>query len=239
MLAIIKSEFQKSKRSAVNKFVILAPLMTLLLCYFLGGGQNGAYNWWVVMFLPGLIAILAAMVIGRDKNLEYKGLFLYPREKALFWIGKTLYVSLLFLGSSLIFMLGIAMMGLFVKTEISLQANLFAISILILTFLFQIPICMFLADRFNLFVATLFNVGMVILSVVSFGSESIIKYSPYGVGVALMCPILHILPNGLPVPEGSPLLADNGIWSAALGCMLVFIMLVAATAWSFKEREGK
>lgn len=239
MLAIIKSEFQKSKRSAVNKFVILAPLMTLLLCYFLGGGQNGAYNWWVVMFLPGLIAILAAMVIGRDKNLEYKGLFLYPREKALFWIGKTLYVSLLFLGSSLIFMLGIAMMGLIDQATISSQANLLAMSILILTFLFQIPICMFLADRFNLFVATLFNVGMVILSVVSFGSESIIKYSPYCVGVALMCPILHILPNGLPVPEGSPLLADNGIWSAALGCMLVFIMLVAATAWSFKEREGK
>jgi hypothetical protein len=137
MLAIIKSEFQKSKRSAVNKFVILAPLMTLLLCYFLGGGQNGAYNWWVVMFLPGLIAILAAMVIGRDKNLEYKGLFLYPREKALFWIGKTLYVSLLFLGSSLIFMLGIAMMGLIDQATISLQANLLAMSILILTFFFR------------------------------------------------------------------------------------------------------
>ena len=191
------------------------------------------------MFLPGLIAILAAMIIGRDKNLGYKGLFLYPKEKALFWIGKTLYVGALFLFSSLIFMLGIAVMGLLVKAEIALPANVLAMSIFMLTFLFQIPICMFLADRFNLFVATLFNVGMVILSVVSFGTESIIAYSPYGVGVALMCPILHILPNGLPVPEGSPLLVNNGIWSAALGCMVVFIMLVAATTWAFNNREGK
>lgn len=175
-----KSEFQKSKRSAVNKFVILSPIMTLLLCYFLGGGQNGAYNWWVVMFLPGLIAILAAMIIGRDKNLEYKGLFLYPKEKAEFWIGKTLYVSLLFLFSSPIFRLGIAMMGLFDQVTISLPTNVLAMSILILTILFQNPICMFMAVRFNLFVATLFNVGMVILSVVSFGTESIIAYFPYG-----------------------------------------------------------
>lgn len=54
-----------------------------------------------------------------------------------------------------------------------------------------------------------------------------------------MCPILHILPNGLPVQEGSPLLVNNRIWSAALGCIVVFIMLVAATVWAFKDREGK
>ncbi|MGV8906087.1 MAG: lantibiotic immunity ABC transporter MutE/EpiE family permease subunit [Acetobacterium sp.] len=239
MIAIIKSEFQKSKGSSVNQFVILAPIAVLILGYFLGGGQNGAYNWWVVLFFPALIPILSSIVINREKNLGYKGLFLFPKDKAFFWIAKNLYLSLLLIFSSSIFMVGILILGFLDKPTISFKANLLATGILILTFLFQIPICMFLADQFNLFVATLFNLGMVILSVVSFGTGSIIRFSPYGVGVALMCPILYILPNGLPVPEGSPLLVNDSILSAGIGCCFLYVLFAGITALAFRNREGK
>jgi len=109
MLAIVKSEFQKSRGSSVNQFVIMAPVAMLVLSYFLGGGQNGAYNWWVVMFLPGLVAILSSI---RDKILRYKGLFLFPNDKAFLWMGKILYLSVLVVVSSLIFMFGIVNYGL-------------------------------------------------------------------------------------------------------------------------------
>lgn len=191
------------------------------------------------MFLPGLIAILSAMVIDRDKNLGYKGVFLFPRDKALFWIGKTIYLSLLIVVSSLVFVLGIGIMGFLDTPVISLQANLFGSFILVLTVLFELPICMFLADRFNLFVAAVLNLVMVMVYVVAFQTSSILQFSPYGVGVALMCPILHILPNGLPVPPGSPLLINDGLIIPVLGCLALFLALTGLTALAFRSREGK
>ncbi|KNZ40337.1 lantibiotic immunity ABC transporter MutE/EpiE family permease subunit [Acetobacterium bakii] len=239
MLAIIKSEFQKSRGSTVNQFVIMTPVAVLVLSYFLGGGQNGAYNWWYVMFLPGLVAILSSMVINRDKTLGYKGLFLFPNDKALFWLGKILYLSILMLVSSLIFMFGIVIMGYLDAPVISFQANMAGGIILVLTSLFQLPVCMFLADRFNLFAATLFNVLMVMISVVAFQTSSLLQFSPYGVGIALMCPVLHILPNGIPIPEGSPLLSNNGLIMPMLGCLVLFLTLIGLTALLFRGREGK
>lgn len=107
MIDIIKAEFQKSKRTSTNKFIIVTPLLTFLLCLLWGGGQNGAYNWWYVMFLPGMLAIISAQVITREKNLSYKGLFLYPQDKGSIWLGKILYISILLIFTSLIFMTGI------------------------------------------------------------------------------------------------------------------------------------
>lgn len=223
----------------MNQFVILAPVAVLVLSYFLGGGQNGAYNWWYVMFLPGLVAILTSMVIGRDKTLGYKGLFLFPNDKALFWMGKILYLSVLVLVSSLIFMVGIVIMGYLDEPFISFQANMAGGAVLVLTSLFQLPVCMFLADRFNLFAAVLFNILMVMGSVVAFQTPSVFQFSPYGVGIALMCPILHILPNGIPIPEGSPLLIDNGLIMPVLGCLVLFLTLTGLTALLFRMRDGR
>ncbi|HEY5556032.1 lantibiotic immunity ABC transporter MutE/EpiE family permease subunit [Acetobacterium sp.] len=239
MLAIIHAEFQKSRGSSIHQFVIMAPVAVLVLSYCLGGGQNGAYNWWYVMFLPGLVAILSSMVIGRDKILGYKGLFLFPDDKAFFWIGKILYLSVLVVVSSLIFMFGIAIMGYLDAPVISFQANMAGGAVLVLTALFELPVCMFLADRYNLFAATLFNIVMVMVSVVAFQTSSILQFSPYGVGIALMCPILHILPNGIPIPEGSPLLINNGLIMPMLGCLVLFLVLTGLTALLFRGREEK
>ena len=65
MLEIIRAEFQKSKRTTTNNFDLITPLFTLLLCILWSGGQNGAYNWWYTMFLPGMLAIISAQVIMR------------------------------------------------------------------------------------------------------------------------------------------------------------------------------
>jgi len=116
-------------------------------------------------------------------------------------------------------------MGYLDAPVISFQANLLGSVILDLTAMFQLPVSMFLADRFNLFVTTVLNLVMVMVSVVAFQTSSILQYSPYGVGVALMCPILHILPNGLPVPQGSPLLINDGLIIPVLGCLMLFWLL--------------
>lgn len=237
MIDIIKAEFQKSKRTTTNKFIVITPLLTLLLCVLWGGGQNGAYNWWYVMFLPGMIAIISAQVITREKNLSYKGIFLYPQDKGYIWLGKILYISILLIFTSLIFMIGIEAVGLIYESTIPFKSNIFATIILILTFLFSIPISLFLTVQFNMFFAILFNIGMTIIGVISYGTDSILEFSPYGTSSALMAPILHILPNGLPVPENSPLLNGDMILRDIVINIIIFIILtVLATIW-FRKKE--
>ncbi|WP_100330224.1 lantibiotic immunity ABC transporter MutE/EpiE family permease subunit [Bacillus xiapuensis] len=237
MMDILKAEFQKSKRTTTNKFVLITPLFTLLLCALWGGGQNGAYNWWYIMFLPGMIAIISAQVITREKSLSYKGVLLYPKDKGSIWLGKILYSSILLIFSSLIFMAGIEVIGFLFGNTIPLKANMFATVVLILTMLFTIPISLFLTVQLNMFVAVLFNIGMTIMGVVSFDTNSILKFSPYGTSSALMAPILHILPNGLPVPENSPLLNGDMIVKDTVINIIVFIILAVLTTVWFKKKE--
>lgn len=237
MIDIIKSEFQKNRRTSINKFIIITPLLALLFSFTWGGGQNGAYNWWYTMFLPGMLAIISSAVITREKKLSYKGLFLYPIDKKYIWLGKIVYISILLIITSLIFMIGIIIIGYLSKATIPLKANILATIILILTFLFQIPMTTFLTVKFNMFVSVLFNIGMTILGVVSFGTNSFLKFSPYGIISALMCPVLHILPNGLPVPENSPLLKGNHILRDTIINIIAFLVLSILTTIWFEKKE--
>ena len=237
MIDIIKSEFQKSKRTSINKFIIITPLLALLSSFSWGGGQNGAYNWWYTMFLPGMLAIISSEVITREKNLSYKGLFLYPLDKKDIWLGKIIYISILLMITSLIFMVGIEIIGLMGNPTIPLKANILGTIILIITFLFQIPISLFLTAKLNMFVSILFNIGMTIFGVVSFGTNSFLKFSPYGLISSLMCPILKILPNGLPVPENSSLLIGTTITRDILINIVTFLILTILTTIWFRRKE--
>lgn len=236
MMNVIKAEFEKGKRTTTNKFIVIAPLLSILLSSSWGGGQNGAYNWWYTMFLPGMLAMISAQVITREKSLSYKGILLYPQDKGIIWLGKILYISILLICTSLILMIGMEVMGLLYGSTIPLRANMLATIILILTFLFNIPICMFLTVQFNMFVAVLFNIGMTIVGVISYALSTNLLL-PYGTASRLMVPVLGILPNGLSVPENSPLLNGDMILGDTVISMTIFIILTVLTAIWFRKKE--
>ena len=237
MINIIKIEFLKSKRTSVNKFIVVVPLVALLASFSWGGGQNGAYNWWYTLFLPGMLAIISSSIMTREKGLSYKGLFLYSIDKKDIWLGKIIYISILLIMTSLIFMIGIMGVGLIGKPTIPLRANILGTIILIIMFLFQIPVSLFLTIKFNMFVNVLFNIAMTVLGVVSFGTNTFLEFSPYGLPSSLMVPILKILPNGLPVPENSPLLNGENIIPGIMINMVTFFILTALTTLWFQNKE--
>ena len=237
MINIIKIEFLKSKRTSVNKFIVVVPLVALLASFSWGGGQNGAYNWWYTLFLPGMLAIISSSIMTREKGLSYKGLFLYSIDKKDIWLGKIIYISILLIMTSLIFMIGIMGVGLIGKPTIPLRANILGTIILIIMFLFQIPVSLFLTIKFNMFANVLFNIVMTVLGVVSFGTNTFLEFSPYGLPSSLMVPILKILPNGLPVPENSPLLNGENIIPGIMINMVTFFILTALTTLWFQNKE--
>ena len=239
MIDIIRAEFLKNKRTSTNKFILITPLFSLILSALWGGGQNGAYNWWYVIFLPGMLALISAQTIVREKNLSYKGVILYPQGKGRIWLGKILYVSILMIFTSLIFMIGSEVVALIYGSTISLRANILGTIVLFFTFLFNIPTAMFLTAEFNIFIAVVFNMGMTIFGVISYGSgiNLILKILPYGTPSALMVPILGILPNGLQAPEGSPMPNGPKVLSSTLICIIIFLILTILTTMWFDKKE--
>ena len=83
MLAIIKAERLKWKRTFIPQLLWLTPLITLLLSAVLMGGayfQTGAYNWWYTMLLPGALTICCALVVEKDKKLKYHSILALPLD---------------------------------------------------------------------------------------------------------------------------------------------------------------
>ena len=239
MIDIVKSEFLKNKRTSTNKFILITPFFSLILSALWGGGQNGAYNWWYAMFLPGMLALISAQTITKEKNLSYKWMLLYPQSKERIWIGKILYISILLVFTNLIFMLGAEVFALICGSTIPLRANILGTIVLIFTFLFNIPIIMFLTAKFNIFLAVIFNLGMTIFGIISYGSgiNLILKILPYGTSSALMVPILGILPNGLPAPEINSMPNRTGVLGSTLISIIIFLILAILTTIWFGKKE--
>lgn len=237
MVNLIQTEFIKSKRTSTYYFVGLGPVLTLVLTAIWRGGQIGAYNWWYVIFLPGLVAIISAQTITKEKSLSYKPILLYPQDKKAFWVSKVIYLCILLVISSLIFMLGMEVLGVVFGQTISLQANLMATGVLILTTLFTIPVSLLLTVQFNLFVAVIFNLALSMVGVFSYGTESFLKFSPYQSPSALMVPILGILPNGLPVSLESVVVQPRRIGLELFIHVLLFILLTMLSAYWFDKKE--
>ena len=233
MIRVIKSEFQKSKRTSINKFVVITPILTILLSFLWYGGQSGAYNWWYITFLPAMLSIISSQVITREQKISYKGMLLYPKSKRVMWLGKIMYVGILLVISSLIFTLGVESIASVSQPRISLKANIVASIVLILTFLFQIPISLFLTLKFSMFIAVVFNIGMTL-----FGLSSFFIFYPYRMTSTLMVPILNILPNGLQASLYSPLLKTNILLGIAINILIFIVMTILTTIW-FEKKEVK
>ncbi len=242
MVKFIISEVQKLKRTFSKKLIWLAPLVTLLLSIILGVGdlfQNGAYNWWYVMFLPASLSIIASTIVEKDKKLKYSALFTLPFSKDKLWFGKIISCSYIYLITSFIFSIGIFIGGLIFVERISLAQNFIATIVLFITFLWQIPFCMFLADRFGMIVTILINIICNIIGVVMFANSAKWSLNPFAIPSRLMCPILNILPNGLPVEEGSTLLNSNVIIPGIIITVIWLIVFTVVTSIYFKNREGR
>lgn len=105
--------------------------------------------------------------------------------------------------------------------------------------MWQIPLCMFLASKFGIFVTVLTNMFFTIVGVAVFSTTEMWYVFPYSIPSRLMVVVLHILPNGLPVPEGSELLNNAVILPGVLISVILFVLFALVTRAWFNNREVK
>lgn len=242
MLKLMSAEYQKLKRTFTKNLIWIAPMATMLLCAGLSSGdgfQNGSYNWWYTMMLPGMLTLICASVIEKDKKkLHYRGILCLPVNSQKIWFGKIGICVSLYLVSCLIFFAGNALGGLYYGSSIPMTQNIAGSVLLFITFLWQIPFSMFLTERMELFPAVFINLAGNI-GCVPFIAKTSYWWIPYAIPARLMCPVIKVLPNGLPVPENDPLLSASVIFPGVLITLILFIALSVLTALPYRELEAK
>ncbi len=113
-----------------------------------------------------------------------------------------------------------------------------ATSILFLTFAWQIPLFMFISEKigsfFSIMVSLFCNMGFGI-----FSATTQFWYVPFAIPARLMCPIIKVLPNGLPLESGNHLDDPSVIFiGLMITVTLYFIFSFITTLW-FNHKEVK
>ncbi|MGS5020144.1 lantibiotic immunity ABC transporter MutE/EpiE family permease subunit [Paenibacillus sp. JJ1683] len=243
MQQYIAAEHLKLKRSFTKKLVWLAPIVTLLLYTGLMGGhmfQSASYNWWYIMLLPGALTLMCSGVIQKDgKKLKYRAILGMSVDLAQVWYGKIGVCVRLLMVSSIILFVGITLGRFVFSSSVTLAGSVAATLILFVTFLWQIPLCLFLTDRIGMFATLIINMLGNVACTILFATSSIWWAVPYAIPARLMCAVIQVLPNGLAVPSEDPLL-DRGVIVPGLVITVgLFMILSVLTAMSFRKREAK
>lgn len=242
MISIVKAERLKWKKTFIPKLVWLAPIVAILLPALLMGGnyfQKGAYNWWYTMLLPGALTICCALAVEKDAKLKYHSILAMPIDLKKIWFGKILACSAWLLLISLIFLAGITAGGILFGNSFSFINSLTGSLLIFITFLWQIPLCLFLAAKLGTYMAIFINIVGNLAGMIAFADGEFWNSVPYAITARLICPILEILPNGLPVPEGSPLLSMSVIVPGVVIALVWFALISFFTARWFQKREAK
>ncbi|UNL92358.1 lantibiotic ABC transporter permease [Paenibacillus polymyxa] len=243
MQQYIAAEHLKLRRTFTKKLVWLAPIVTLLLCTGLMGGhmfQSASYNWWYIMLLPGALTLMCSGVIQKDgKKLKYRAILGMSVDLAQVWYGKIGVCVRLLMVSSIILFVGITLGGFVFSSSVTLAGSVAATLILFVTFLWQIPLCLFLTDRIGMFSTLIINMLGNVACTILFATSSIWWAVPYAIPARLMCAVIQVLPNGLAILSEDPLL-DRGVIVPGLVITVgLFMILSVLTAMSFQKREAK
>ena len=192
--------------------------------------------------LPATVALVCALMNRyEERKLQYRAVLSLPVSLKKVWVSKVVTASGYVILASTIQLCGILLVKLFVHTgqmELYSYAALILESIvLIVTVLWQVPLCLLLAKKFGMLAAVLFNaLGGILLSVIA-STTRFWWICPYSFGARLTIPILGVLPNGLIAEQGDSLLSGNVILPGIVISVLLFIALSLITANWFGRQE--
>lgn len=228
----LRAEHLKMKHTFGQRLPVTAALLNLLLVLGFCSGTYftvSAWNWWYILMLPGMLSILCHLGMKREKKIRYGSLLTAPVPPAACLFGKMAYYALHLCLANLVLFLGTLASAAFWGSDVTAEAGFTAVVLLSLCSLWEIPFFLMVGMRFGIFVSLLSCMTLTIGSTMVLSDSRLWWICPLAVPIRLMCPVLGILPNGLPVPADSPLLNADVIlpgvgiclaWFAGLACLM-------------------
>ena len=155
MVNIIKAEHQKAKRTMRKKFIWGFPLLTFVMAFIFTLGMTNAYaesvwNWWYTLLLPGMIALFCYLSVAQEKKIKYYHLMTIPTDRRKLLLGKIIYIGYMILFSNVIVFAGATLGGFLLTTHVPVGGALIAVLFLTVSELWEIPVALFLSERFGM-----------------------------------------------------------------------------------------
>lgn len=244
MGSIIKVEHLKFKRTFSKFLPVISPMVTLLLVLVLTGGladafPAGAWNWWYATLLPGTMAVMCYLSIAKDRKNRYYNLKSLSVSGRKLIFGKIVYLALGLFVANVIIFAGATIGGAIFGTTISVDSAIIATILLTISYLWEIPVYLFLSAQLGMFAEIFFCMVISIGGVATVADRSSWWLCPSSIPIRLMCPTLGLLPNGLPIPAGSELWSISVILPGILLSLVWFVVCTVLFEIWFEKMEVK
>lgn len=243
VINIVKAEYQKTKRSMRRRLIWVFPVITFALAFVLTLGMQNAYaesvwNWWYTLLLPGMLAVICYLSVAQEKKTNYYNLMTLSTSKRKLMMGKIIYMGCVILVSNMIVFAGASLGGFLLTTRVPLGGAAITVLLLTITQLWEIPVFLYLSERFGMIAELLVCLFLTVVgTIIAPTGKWYLLVS--AIPMRILCPLLHIMPNGIPAGCGNPLL-DLGV--VVPGICLSVIWFVCAVMlflnW-FDKREVK
>jgi ABC-2 type transport system permease protein len=247
MVKYFLSENLKIKNTFLNKLIWIMPILTIILTILLEPTdfQHASYNFWYALILPGAVSLNFTLLSRVDGSMKNKGVLSLPLDLRKVWLAKVLGGIKSMSISCIIICLAAQLCP--IVTSIKLEKNipffvgLAAIIILVITYAWQVPLCIYLGNKIGLFQTVLINI-VVNIAFTILAVENFWWAIPFTYPARLMCPVLKILPNGLPAEPGSKTFTPEllNIWDIPFGLsisIVLFFVITYLTAKWYKTQE--
>ncbi|HCW53762.1 MAG TPA: lantibiotic immunity ABC transporter MutE/EpiE family permease subunit [Clostridium sp.] len=248
MVNYFLSENLKIKNTFIKRLVYIAPIFVFVLSIFLATDYYivDGYNWWYMTIIPIFLVIECTSLASLDDRYKNSGILSLPLDLKKVWIAKIFVILKNFIISNLILFFFTNIVSFIIPLnsviKIPFINGLLGILVLVITFMWQIPIWLYLGQKFGKFICIILSV----LTNILFQVLAIKEYwfmIPFSYPARLMCPILKILPNGLlAVPESetfSPeLLSTSSVFYGIIVSIILFIIFTILTSKLFSKTES-
>jgi len=219
MRAYIQAEHMKYRHTVLKSLAVLLPFVSVFFAAWLTREYFAvdSYNWWYMGLCPGMLAIVCGIIGGKDKRKKNLTIFSLPCDMGCIWDAKIFLAVALSAAAMLCITVFTIAVGNGMENILHLSFDLQSTSFVLhptirtqittgfliwLTTLWQIPFCLLLTQKTGPFVMFLIHMGSYIVQAAIFSLKPWFAVFPGAVTSRLMCPILGILPNGLPAVEG-------------------------------------
>lgn len=152
----LKAEVLKHHHTAINKILIFMPVICAVMSAFLTNIYFAAagFNWWYMGIYTGFIALICGLLVGKEKKMKNRAILALPCDMGKIWDAKVLYGTLLSGAAMLLLMVLVILISFLLEhvlkvtfvIEPSLSSQLAAGALLWLSFCWQIPWCLLLAQ---------------------------------------------------------------------------------------------
>lgn len=241
-MGLFMAESLKWRRTWSLRLLLFTPLVTVVLAYVLLPSdiiQQGAYNWWYVFMLPGVIAISASLMVCREKKQYYQSLYLQPFSISRIWKSKIgTFIFLTFM-TSMLFFIASAWSGWGTDDTVAWWRYAVACVVIWISCWWQLPYCLFLGAKFGTSLTMLIHwIGGLGLGL-ALAEHPLWWLTPYSVLLRLMCPLIQLRPNGLVLSDDHILTDTFVILPGILILLIWFFVLTIVTGKWFEKQGGR